>query len=377
MDYAGNIDFVDINCAVVTPNAPAAGYIPPEIEGIFDEVTAGIGTGSLIPEIINPTAIMENSTYRIIFESEGQFPDYTTTAYGIYQVQPDTVMPLITGIDASEFGEGISSPLVDGFVVSVEIDTPIAVNPLETGWLIGNSNLDMEVSPGPRPWPAHYKITFYDSVQDTSLGNNIPLNFEIQNLTDNEQAAVFLWDEDGSRTLSIGDSISIFEYIGNTPYEAWDIKYYPPFNAIPREPVPGDEYLIYINRPFYERDYFEFTTRASRTDLDVAKESLSMIKVVPNPYIATASWEPRNLYGTGRGERKIDFIHLPAVCTIRIFTISGVLVKTINHSNPVEDGSHSWDLITEDGMEVAYGVYIYHVDAPGLGRYVSKFAVVK
>lgn len=377
VDFAGNIDFIDINCAVVTPNAPAAGYLPPELVGDFDQVTAGYGTGSIRPEIINPSAIQENATYRVVFNSQGQFPKYSTTSYSIYKVDPDTLLPLVSDIDATNFGPGISSPLVDGFVVSVNIDTPLAVNPDKTGWLIGNSNLDLSVRPGPKPWPAHYKMTFYDSVRDTSLGNNILLNFEIQNITENKKAAVFLWDEDRSNSLSIGDSISIFEYIGNVPYEAWDIRYYPPFNAIPREPRPGDEYLIFINRPFYQGDYFQFSTRASRTDLAVAKESLSKIKVVPNPYIGTAAWEPRNLYGSGRGQRKIDFIHLPAVCTIRIFTVSGVLVKTLYHNNPVEDGAHSWDLMTEDGMEVAFGVYVYHVDAPGLGSYVNKFAVIK
>jgi hypothetical protein len=32
-DFAGNVQFVDINCAVVTPNAPSAGYIPTQIKG--------------------------------------------------------------------------------------------------------------------------------------------------------------------------------------------------------------------------------------------------------------------------------------------------------------------------------------------------------
>ena len=52
-------------------------------------------------------------------------------------------------------------------------------------------------------------------------------------------------------------------------------------------------------------------------------------------------------------------------------------MKTLYHNNPVEDGAHSWDLMTEDGMEIAFGVYVYHVDAPGLGSYVNKFAVIK
>jgi hypothetical protein len=101
--------------------------------------------------------------------------------------------------------------------------------------------------------------------------------------------------------------------------------------------------------------------------------------VVPNPYIATASWEQRTLYATGRGSRKIDFINLPSICTIRIYTVAGSLVKTLynNQSDLYSGGSVSWDLVTDDGMDIAYGLYIFHVDAPGIGEYIGKFAVIK
>jgi hypothetical protein len=102
-----------------------------------------------------------------------------------------------------------------------------------------------------------------------------------------------------------------------------------------------------------------------------------MIKVVPNPYIAGASWEPRMVFGAGRGERKIDFIHLPQKCTIRVFTLAGKLVKLIEHDSSVLDGSESWNLVSDDGMDIAYGMYVYHVDAPGIGTYLDKFAVIK
>jgi len=42
-----------------------------------------------------------------------------------------------------------------------------------------------------------------------------------------------------------------------------------------------------------------------------------------------------------------------------------------------ENGSISWNLVSEDGMEIAYGLYIYHVDAPDIGEYIGKFAVIK
>jgi hypothetical protein len=34
-------------------------------------------------------------------------------------------------------------------------------------------------------------------------------------------------------------------------------------------------------------------------------------------------------------------------------------------------------LISEDGMDVAFGVYVYHVDAPGIGEHIGKFALIK
>ena len=141
--------------------------------------------------------------------------------------------------------------------------------------------------------------------------------------------------------------------------------------------MAGDEYVIRTLRPFNNGDYFQFTTVAARTSNTMAKSQLNDIKVVPNPYIMGASWEPRRIFGAGRGQRKIDFIHLPAKCTLRIFTMAGALVKTIEHDNPVLDGSESWNLVSEDGMDIAYGVYIFHVDAPGIGKKIGKFAVVK
>jgi hypothetical protein len=52
-------------------------------------------------------------------------------------------------------------------------------------------------------------------------------------------------------------------------------------------------------------------------------------------------------------------------------------VKTLTKDSNAADGSLPWDLITDDGMEIAYGLYVYHVEAPGVGDHVGKFAVIK
>jgi hypothetical protein len=128
---------------------------------------------------------------------------------------------------------------------------------------------------------------------------------------------------------------------------------------------------------FQANDIFEFSTQQQKIDVTQAKTDLDKIKVVPNPYIAAATWEPRNPYNTGRGSRSIHFNHLPQACTIRIYNIAGELVATLDHNSPMMDGTEEWNLLTRDNLTVAYGVYIFQVDAPGVGVKIGKFAVIK
>ena len=83
------------------------------------------------------------------------------------------------------------------------------------------------------------------------------------------------------------------------------------------------------------------------------------------------------LPGKTRGERRIYFENLPLKCTIRIFTLSGEHVKTIEHESTFENGREFWNLLNEDGFSVAYGIYFAHIDAPGIGEKIHKFALIK
>ncbi|MDZ7294783.1 MAG: hypothetical protein ONB14_05155, partial [candidate division KSB1 bacterium] len=75
--------------------------------------------------------------------------------------------------------------------------------------------------------------------------------------------------------------------------------------------------------------------------------------------------------------RRVDFIHLPQECTIRIYTVVGEHVATIEHHSTVFDGSESWNLLSKDGLDIASGIYIYHVEAPGWGQKIGRLAVIK
>ena len=52
-------------------------------------------------------------------------------------------------------------------------------------------------------------------------------------------------------------------------------------------------------------------------------------------------------------------------------------MDTIEHYGGMNDGAESWDLVSKDGMDIAYGVYVFHVDAKGIGEKIGKFAVIK
>ncbi len=142
-------------------------------------------------------------------------------------------------------------------------------------------------------------------------------------------------------------------------------------------PEPGDQFIVKTRKPFSANDVLNFSATGGDIDVTAPASMLEDIAVVPNPYVVTASWEPQHLYDSGRGVRKIDFINLPPECTISIYTISGKFVDSIEHNSEIWDGAESWNLLSVDGLEIAYGVYLYHIDAPGIGSHVSKFAVIK
>ena len=96
---------------------------------------------------------------------------------------------------------------------------------------------------------------------------------------------------------------------------------------------------------------------------------------MPNPYVAFSTTENPGRTLTKRGEREIQFRNLPPQCTIRIYTLTGELVDTIEKD---DNGSVAyWNLLSSEGMRISYGVYIYQVEAPGIGDKIGKFAIIK
>lgn len=142
-------------------------------------------------------------------------------------------------------------------------------------------------------------------------------------------------------------------------------------------PQPGDVYLLETSKPFTRDDVLRFKVEGNEMKEVIAESDLDRIHVVPDPYVAVNSLESRNILLSGRGERRIDFRDLPQQCTIKIFTMSGRLVKVLHHSSAQDNSIESWNLQSDDGLDVSFGVYIYHVEAPGIGEKIGRFSIIK
>jgi len=104
---------------------------------------------------------------------------------------------------------------------------------------------------------------------------------------------------------------------------------------------------------------------ADKGNLEVAKDAMEMINAVPNPYYGYNSYEVNQL------DNRVKITNLPQRATISIFTVSGTLVRKMKKDDTVT--SIDWDLKNDFGIPIASGLYIIHINAPGIGEKVIKW----
>lgn len=122
------------------------------------------------------------------------------------------------------------------------------------------------------------------------------------------------------------------------------------------------------------QDKYKFTIKGSQINLSQQTSEMNKIRVVPNPYVVSSLFESE--LGELRLEplRQIQFINLPAICTIYIFTVAADKIKTLYHNS--QGGTETWDLRTESGREASPGVYIYVVKTEQT-QHMERFAIIK
>lgn len=118
----------------------------------------------------------------------------------------------------------------------------------------------------------------------------------------------------------------------------------------------------------------------------------SEVGVYPNPYYGNAYWD-----GGSERLRKIYFYNLPSECQITIYTLSGDIVKRIDHNQNsngsdikwfqtyasdgkqvMTGGEDVWDLLSDNDQAIATGLYLFTVKDINTGEIKrGKFLIIK
>lgn len=429
-------DFIfDVNTVSVVPGPRVAGYTPPIINGETGAITqaAGNGTGSVRIDVIDDFAVPDQGQYTLRFESPDDRLVYSvrnerprqvvvdaspgkTSSLGVTHIEASTFQAVTSSGQVLTAGEDyvltpgsgslqiladineevtatfqynplFRSTLLDGEEANIVFDgmhlfvqdDPLGIDNEQTGWAQGGDGIPFEVrvattGPGRIPNAADYEIAFADDPQTVAVSSNLPLPFTIVNLSQsNQQIDAFVPDLNDNGSWDLNEQIVFVETLDGELTATWELR----LPDASRMPGSGDVFFIRTTKPFTTADEFSFTTQAAGTDAGRVAAELDDIYVVPNPYVATNEFEPRNpVDRSERGDRRLYFANVPQQCTIRIYTLAGELVDTIEHNGGLGEGKAFWDLRSDDNLNIAYGLYIYHVDSAE-GSFIGKFAVIK
>lgn len=324
--------------------------------------------------------------------SPGSLPNAKYTAdfqyYPVFRSPHMQGTPFLTESKDADIFDGIELFFENDWLTQLNNDTTWVG---DTAYIVNFSaletNLGTDTIRGYKR-PADYEFQFADGIVDTSYPDPLlypfatPVNFRIYNRTEDRYIKFIFADADVNGKISPNDEIVFTEENprGGLSY-SWDVRF---INKVSDPPDTvydlgaGDKLLLKTKKPIRSGDLFEFTTVPPRIEYRADVDYLGRIRVVPNPYVTASSFElPLNPGITsGRGERKVDFIHLPPQSKIQIFTSRGEHVITLSHDGDIEDGSVSWNLRTKENLDVSYGVYFYVVESP-VGTKTGKLAIIK
>ena len=442
LDESETIIRMGQNIKMATPGQTAAGYVPPEIALDRERSTPRLTDGQVEFFVTDPSALKDGHTYKLSFKSgpgsyyvlqvarrhprDGnpvstgfEVEDITSgTPARVYVEDPVNGYRDVNGVFDPELnawklhtGIDLYSDVFQGIQFRFMIpDDSVAVDETNTDWVKGNAPIQVQFGPAApyfaydyeivfdpsQPFTAKTEKTFYitDPAGITLGKTNLMLKqtfpFHVVNtmftdstgasenvdmvVYDRDKNGVYDWQTDmilvGYPVLYSNGLVwsgTIFGFDFNDAFDE---------NSLPQ---PGDVYRVAFKRPLSEADSMVFTVHPENAlDASKLKTDMDSIRVVPNPYIATNLMETavQNKYLNQR--RQLLFTHIPANCVISIYTPSGVLVDRIDVANAPADGTVHWDLLSREDLEIAAGMYVYHVKSNETGKEtLGKFAVIK
>lgn len=372
------------NVIKVTPTANPAGYY--EAQWTLEHEYTGFeqpSEGNVYIDVFNADA-NSGHDYAVVFEDTPQ----ETYWHLINETTGDTVLAsqTATDLDPGEF------PISDGIRVVV---TNGSRNPegMTQTTVVGSENLVMGYFYGPAipaltadtndvfgdaPFRNTYEFRYTgDStrgnwVLDGFYGSDVVywVPFECWNTTRNERVSLAVYDFESDGDWDPYDLLAIVDYpydsVASVTSEAFPYYYSWLFglDETVYNPSVGDVFTV-AGAPMNGPDD-QFTFKADDINSAAASDGLKNIKVAPNPFFV------RNSFATAEGQ--LQFKNIPDVCTIRIYTLAGDLVETIEHNDGT--GEAYWNLLSLNTQQVASGIYLYHVESE-YGQFLGRFAVIK
>ncbi|MFQ5571029.1 MAG: hypothetical protein ACE5G0_15220 [Rhodothermales bacterium] len=122
-----------------------------------------------------------------------------------------------------------------------------------------------------------------------------------------------------------------------------------------------------------------------------ARDERGRVGVYPNPYRVSAAWD-----GRSSRTRRLNFYNLPSRAEVRIYTLAGEVVARFEHEaatyqgdirwyddfggneRRMPGGEHSWDLLSDNGLRLATGLYLFSVKDLDTGAVQQgKFVIIK
>ena len=444
IDEYDNIRGLGKNVAIVTPRADAAGYVDPDI--ILDSLNNRIlGTGTIVPKISAREQLQLGNEYHVTFNFDTVFNSlnrpmfFTNPGFRVFNKtsnqevyfespyyepsgQPNFSGSNLIFNEAENYwsmNKSVLSDVFEGIQLNINQNnlTP-TLDSANTGWS-GESSGDINITITSResnlvPWDC--EIVFSSDVSYTSavespfgiydefdnrlwFPNRIILNqsfsFYVVNKTKIDENGNYTlmdmvvqdysgstWEFDQEFNIN-NDRILVGEIdsLNNWRGTSFIIDFFNIDSIF--FPEPGSRYFISWDRSFWPADTFKFVVDSlAPIAVDNLVDDMNRIRVVPNPYVGTNAMEEAVINPFLNQPRKIMFTNLPSACVITIFTPSGVKVKTIKKIDTIGGMVH-WDLLNEEGLEVAAGMYLYHVRPSYSNKlfnqyeHVGKFAVIK
>ncbi len=380
-----------VNVVSARPEPAVPGFLPATASAIRH--IAGDGSGSVALTVVDSRQVPDGQTFLLRFATDVPGQIHARR----YEMADSITGKAVFSVGTDFHGEG-RGPVGLGLLPVISTTDVTVPDFAHTGFTPGFAtnmrfsvaNKDADSVDVRRPgYPNDFNIIFSNTIIDTSLlsivSDAIPVKFRIEASTQSGPMRLqFLFhDANGDSSMSaFGDFIDVVTYIpGNPrPRVTWriavDTAGQGARGSIIR-PTTGDTYAVHVNAPFNATDVFAFRSKGQTVSHDAARQQYaSGPYVVPNPYAGAASFEPERFAITGRGERRLEFRNLPVGATVRIFTVRGDLVQTLHHDGSTV-GMVPWNLRTKDNLDVAPGLYVYHVEAPALDSFIGKFAIIK